>query len=409
VCLFKWLTSCIYHELQLKLDQQRRNRNVPEPTILDRLPPRKTMSSAQVYKGVWTDWSKGAVLGKSLTVTDAMGNILLTIIATYISYVGMFLWRIIAFGLHQLLVKSSPTNAIRHQQQLAMRNSSDPLSAFIDVLSIWKAYQFNSRRSRLPNWFQRSRPQALGAVPPATNVKVRTGILITVSFVVWAGLIVAGIESSNIAINSYQSSDVLVKQGLCGFWSFSAPTSQASQAAADDQAHKTLNDTLAGRAYARACYAGDASFGGTISCNFFTKQSLIYTAQILKNKCPFGTKNSSDNLNLPFKNGECDVEYNTGAHFMDTGLLDSHVDLGINALADDRVKFRKVTTCSPITLANRTALAPPPYPGQNFNYTGYLFGPVGNSSNGDFTLTYNQYTIQDDVGYQIKSVFVILR
>ncbi len=33
---------------------------------------------------------------------------------------------------------------------------------------------------------------------------------------------------------------------------------------------------------------------------------------------------------------------------MDTGLLDSHADLGINAPPQNRVSFRRVTTCAPL-------------------------------------------------------------
>jgi hypothetical protein len=35
---------------------------------------------------------------------------------------------------------------------------------------------------------------------------------------------------------------------------------------------------------------------------------------------------------------------------IDSGLVDSHIHLGINALAHDRVQFRRLTTCTPILL-----------------------------------------------------------
>jgi hypothetical protein len=52
------------------------------------------------------------------------------------------------------------------------------------------------------------------------------------------------------------------------------------------------------------------------------------------------------------------------AFSMDTGLIDSHLDLGINARPANRIKFRHVTTCAPlhgknwISIENATSFGP---------------------------------------------------
>ena len=86
-------------------------------------------------------------------------------------------------------------------------------------------------------------------------------------------------------------------------------------------------DTLAATTYSRACY------GST--------QNLLQCAQYPKQQLPWKV---NQNATCPFKNGIC-IYGGSSAYEMDTGYIDSHEALGINAPKFERVQYRKVSTC----------------------------------------------------------------
>jgi hypothetical protein len=69
--------------------------------------------------------------------------------------------------------------------------------------------------------------------------------------------------------------------------------------------------------------------------------------------------------------------------YLDSRLIDSRDDLGINSRDEDRVQWRKNTTCIPITTTgyqkngtSSIAYQSMTYIGQNnFNYTALFYGP----------------------------------
>jgi hypothetical protein len=169
------------------------------------------------------------------------------------------------------------------------------------------------------------------------------------------------------------------------------------------QQMKNLNDTISSRQYARECYSKDVVSISPVSCSVYTVDSLRYNSMQLESQCPFGEKRSSDNLNLPFKNGECDTSYNTGSHLMATEILDSHKDLGINAAPKDRVHFQKSTTCSPLSASNRTSVYTGTFNAANGSkaFTQYNYGSIIDMP---YTYLFNPSTPQDIVGYQLSLV-----
>ncbi|KAI4269529.1 MAG: hypothetical protein L6R38_007434 [Xanthoria sp. 2 TBL-2021] len=89
---------------------------------------------------------------------------------------------------------------------------------------------------------------------------------------------------------------------------------------------------------------------------------------------------------------------------MDTGLLDSHQALGINAPLSDRVHYRKVTTCSPITAKNHFRThndTNPDHIAYGDPLMDYLFGPVGDLN---YTFSYNMHSIANRNGYELTSL-----
>ena len=347
------------------------------------------MSSTEVFVGLWTDWSNGRVLGASITVSDNYGRYILSGTATFIGIVAGFAWALVVYFLHYIRVRVNhdsdldDADPLHLQQQVSLRNSQSALSTAFELLCIcWV-------------WTPRSCFCGKRRVDRATSrVKRCTSPLILYPLVVWGAFTVAGTLSSYIAKPAFQSSGVCVKRNKCGLWTFNTSSPDGLTA----QQLKLLNDTLASRTYARGCYSQDLNSVNPTLCSFYTVQNLTYTGIRLNGQCPFGSYQSTENLNLAFTNGECDTPYNVGAHLMFTDLLDSHDHLGINAPAQNRVHFQKNTTCSPISLTNRTGAYIEPSAGSK-QYTQYDFGPIDQVSN--YTYLYSPSTPQDLVGYQI--------
>ena len=342
------------------------------------------MASPNIFKGVWINWSKGSVLGRSVTIDNNSGQYLISATATFVQLVGGFIWLLIAYFLHQYLVASHPSDAFLSQRQVLLRNSQEPLSTVQELLGLFSTWSLRTClcfKAKL--------------TPPSAQALKRCSVpLILVALFVWTGFVVLGVVSAQVAPPSSSSSNVVITSQNCGIWTFNE--AELSGIAAAD--HKVLNDTLAGRAYARACYAGDASYSSIISCVFFTQKNLTYQASALDGQCPFGAHQSSSNLGVDFRGGDCDTLYNTGAHTMATELL------GINAPPKNRILFRKVVTCSPLSIANRTSTSNGPFCNtpscSKGNLTAYNFGPI--KAIFDYTYLYNPASIQDNVGYEMK-------
>ena len=87
------------------------------------------------------------------------------------------------------------------------------------------------------------------------------------------------------------------------------------------------HDTLAATTYSRACYG---STQDTLQCAQYPKKQLPWKV--------------NQNATCPFTNGIC-IYGGSSAYEMDTGYIDSHEALGINAPRFERVQYRKVSTC----------------------------------------------------------------
>ncbi|KAF9641034.1 hypothetical protein BFW01_g12840 [Lasiodiplodia theobromae] len=105
--------------------------------------------------------------------------------------------------------------------------------------------------------------------------------------------------------------------------------------------------------YAEDCYDNVSGLG---SCNAFIKAD-IPTMIDTNASCPFG-----DDI--------CMQEY--GNIVFDTGYLDSHLEFGINAPPNERVQFRRVSSCAPIkTDGYRKSYR---LPDSNNSYSRYYYG-----------------------------------
>jgi hypothetical protein len=79
------------------------------------------------------------------------------------------------------------------------------------------------------------------------------------------------------------------------------------------------------------CYSGGPTDSASTGCNSFMQTTLVKTSVNYSDVCPF-----QDEI--------CD----TAAVTYNSGLLDSDLDLGINAPPENRVGFRRVVSCASI-------------------------------------------------------------
>ncbi|KAL8872035.1 MAG: hypothetical protein Q9174_002268 [Haloplaca sp. 1 TL-2023] len=258
-------------------------------------------AESQIYTGPWINWSRGIVYGSTITLSQRDGSLLTAFLGIYVAAAGTAFWRIWSFLLHQHRAKPQMKDAVHHQQQAILRNSGSPDAAAWQLTQVaWKW------RKTTPNSILRGLPII---------------ILATCNIVLFA---IAGVFSSEVT--KAAGNETLIRSSDCGFLLqiFSDANVHVVDAIAGFQAMEA-NDTLVASAYTRACYR--ASFRGS-QCYQLPQSSIAWTNRTVP--CPFGDNICKD----------------VGGFELDTGLLDSHRVLGINAKPSDRVQYRKVTTCS---------------------------------------------------------------
>ena len=98
-----------------------------------------------------------------------------------------------------------------------------------------------------------------------------------------------------------------------------------------------LQNSYTAAQYAESCYPGNNT-ASVIQCDVFRKPHLSFD-QSHTNTCPFG-------------NNICNMTH-TQPVVMDTGLIDSHKDLGINTPEKEKLQYRKRTTCAPLNMVRK--------------------------------------------------------
>ncbi|KAI1149406.1 hypothetical protein F4825DRAFT_469110 [Nemania diffusa] len=259
-----------------------------------------------VYVGIWTNWSRGRVLGSTLTLSRQDADLLIAFTAFFIAFVTTRAWRIICFVFHRLYSTADPRDAIYHQRQTIFRNSSSPESGI--VMLIWLLWA----NRHVKGWF-RPLPAAIIAV---VCISVFT---------------VAGGFSSQIS--TAVGNEALIKSSNCG--------NTLHSVGPDDPLYFPLTSnqattTSSAANYAQQCYSAEKN--SLLDCNRFSMQQVGKTIDT-QASCPFRghiCRNESTNVRI------------------DSGYLDSHKILGLNAPPDERILFRNVLHCAPLTTAGFT-------------------------------------------------------
>ena len=84
-------------------------------------------ASAYIFEGVWTDWTKGAVQGLTLTLRPANATLLTNTLAIFVTMAGGQLWTITRFAVHQVRSARAKDSDYRRKHQVVLRNTTTDL------------------------------------------------------------------------------------------------------------------------------------------------------------------------------------------------------------------------------------------------------------------------------------------
>ena len=323
-------------------------------------------SSGTIYTGPWVNWSHGLIVGSTLTLSARDGQLLTAFIATFITIVGASLWTILSYTFHQMRASRTGTDGLHHQQQNIFRNTSSPAGAAITFIKQAFFWRKSAKRPYL-----RTLPWAFFAI---------------VYICLFGVLSVFSAQTSKAA-----GDERLIRGTSCGYWRMADQVTLQSQTAFT---RKTTRDTLLAANYARACYSETPD---PLQCNVYPVKDIPWT--------------KNQNATCPFTSGTC-VYGDTAAFQMDTGLIDSHQFLGINAPTSQRLQYRKVSTCAPLHVLKyaKAVNGSVRNGGMDSDTIIQLFyGSLQLTELGlqNWTHSWNMHTSLDDVGYTVSTLLGI--
>ncbi|OCL12106.1 hypothetical protein AOQ84DRAFT_334819 [Glonium stellatum] len=307
----------------------------------------------QIHLGTWTNWSRGPVFGVTLTMTQRNGLLFTAFIALFVTFVGTCFWRISSFILHHIYTRKTAQDGIYHQRQAALRNSAASMTALWTLgLIMWRW-----RHNKIQRPFNRIFPVLVLAI---LNI---------------IGFTIAGIFSSRIA--GLTGQEVLLSSKYCGILNLAGGTNDPSIADGFSYMSEKVNSYMG---YVQNCYI-DAGDSAGSDCGLFVQQRLNSDVSTV-----------SRNASCPFDTNIC--RSNDSNIILDTGYLNSHLDLGFNAPELERVLLRRIMHCAPLGMENFTENVNFTDSGTTIPYTRYNYGPLflNGSFYSNFTYEQSQYS-----------------
>lgn len=229
------------------------------------------------------------------------GAYIIAALSSLVTIAGASAWTLLAFTLHQVRATDETHDAAFYQHQVVFRNAGSALG------SVWTLYK------------------TARAWKNSSKLRNRTRVLLLCPLLTYAVFEAASILQARIATKAYNVNLVKLRNQNCGF----VDEIDGTFASAAQFGGKKSNDTRAARTYASQCYNQNA---GALGCTLMPVQYLNYTTNV--------------NTPCPFKPATRCVTGINGAISFDTGYIESHTDLGINAPKDKRLEARIVRTCS---------------------------------------------------------------
>jgi hypothetical protein len=211
---------------------------------------------------------------------------------------------------HQVRATGRPADGLFHQQQVILRTLPSSSSLMADSVKLWWAW-----RKRHRNALTRSITQFMLAISCTV------------------GLLAAGIFSSYVVTTS--DLEVLVNSPLCGHYNSSA-SSPADAGRVRINAVRSVSTP-----YAQECYRDQAI--QPARCKAFVRPRIPFKTEMVP--CPF----RPEFCNNAGTNSSSAVAF-------DSGLVDMNEGFGTNLPQDDRVRYRRLTTCSVLPLEGHISI-----------------------------------------------------
>ncbi|KAI1752533.1 hypothetical protein F4782DRAFT_120878 [Xylaria castorea] len=311
-----------------------------------------------VYLGLWTNWSRGSVLGLIFTTTRQRGDLLIAFTAFFISFVATRLWKILCLALHRSYSTSEPCDTIHHQQQVILRNSSSPESGMVALLRLLIAYR-SSLKGRL--------------------LRQLTPVLLAILLLV--GFSVAGGFSSSIS--SSVNDEVLAMSSNCGILGGGSDNATA-HALGTAYYLKRLSDATQ---YARNCYTQNSTV--MPECQKYAVDKIATNTTDTSAPCPFQEQicRTKENIRL------------------DTGYISSHDSIGLNAPESERFAWRYVLHCAPLKTDGYTINVTE----GNSSWVTYRYGTRFRGSSDDITSSPITYAAHDISEQYANSEYTVLK
>lgn len=305
--------------------------------------PTRDSSTYSVHIGAWTNWSHGPILGATLTLDRQSGGLLIAALALFIVWVGTSFWRICCFTFHQVYSSDTAKDGLYHQRQAILRNSGSAWRGLTNLLQAGWAWRRNPKLS----------------------------VCHTLPMIICAALcacafVFASIFSSMIATSF--GDEVLISSPDCGYTN--AQLDNPNTLAAQTFEPYLRQNALSYAQYAQQCYHTNAST--VVDCSQFVKKNLLGTSKT-DATCAFGgqiCQDDSSNLDL------------------DTGLLDSNEDFGLNAPPEETFQYRRRIQCAPLKTDGYQKQIRMP---SNRKYMRYFYGKRTSGPARDDNYTYEYY------------------
>ncbi|KAI0194455.1 hypothetical protein EV127DRAFT_509375 [Xylaria flabelliformis] len=303
-----------------------------------------------VHIGFWTNWSKGEILGSTLTLSRSDANLLIAFLAFWVTIVTSHIWKLTCFILHAFFSSTSePQDGFYHQRQLLLRNSSGPGPSVWTLLQIIWAW-------RKLTW----KPYSKG-VP----------LLVIAIFLAIGFAAVSGLSSRVVTGN-----EVLISNSSCGLI-LQPQTERDQKETYEVYIPYLVNNTIESAIYAQKCYTANAA--SSADCGVYVQHAIAPHSINFDSSCPFAPH-------------ICKLQ---GSNIVvDSGLLSSDEHFGVNTSPDQRVQLRQVTSCAPLVTEGYNSSAWEP---EGRQVTRYHYGTSLSSSSS----TSND---EDDYTFQFPNV-----
>jgi hypothetical protein len=237
-------------------------------------------------------------MGQTITTDSKTGGIIVALLAVFTSLGMTHLWHLLTFFYHQSRAKGSPNDGLFLHQQALLRTLPTPSSLMADSMKLWLAWRRVSDHALTRSFAH---------------------LLIALLFAM--GSLTVSIFSSSIVSSS--NLEVLVQSPHCGML--------------DGSGNGSWESYLSSTAAAAKAYAPDCYQPGSLpaQCNAFLRPNIPFKAQVVQ--CPFEDKICA-----------------SSAISLDSGLIDINDAFGLNLEEADRIKYRRKTVCTILSLDGYT-------------------------------------------------------